>query len=300
MKKNGIKRRTFIQGSAGALCFLAGMTGCRAQGGGLSGEWRPPFSPLQRKFPLTRGTKQPDAVRMLAGYLEAYSPPGGDIGVKGGWTAVYDLVNFAALAPYDKPVGPLMYNGVYGQVAVKKPSVAPEYEIQMEYRPTEIPEAVKARIFCSDSPVAALKHWDAEWSCQGVAGKLSYTNRERGAVLPDCVDVTSSGNSERIELRRPLTCLWTLMDAVRRLPAEAGWRQEFDLYMDLSSLRRNQTLSFAGRGTVVAAGGPLEMRFYRQTGEGIEPIHYAVDGQQRTLFVTQGQLGWALNRIDRE
>ena len=39
------------------------------------------------------------------------------------------------------------------------------------------------------------------------------------------------------------------------------------------------------------------LHFYRHLGAGINPIHYAVDQQQRTLFVTHGQLGWALNKI---
>ncbi|MGE4490384.1 MAG: hypothetical protein AB7E95_12660, partial [Kiritimatiellales bacterium] len=77
-----------------------------------------------------------------------------------------------------------------------------------------------------------------------------------------------------------------------------GQSHEFDMYMDLSSLRRNQTLSFAGRGQVALAEGIQELNFYEQLGEGTAPIHYAVDQQQRTLFITQGQLGWGLNRIE--
>lgn len=290
MKEIGMKRRRFMQGAAGAL-FLAGMPGHRVEGAELVYD-------LQRKFPLSKGVVPSDEVRMLAGYLESFSPPKGTMGKQGGWTAVYDILKFEATPAYKKDSKTPMYNMVLGQVAITRRATSSVYEIEMACQPTRSVESVKARISCSDSPLAALKDWEMEWSCRGRGEELSYTNRERAVVGPDYFEVASRGHADRFELKQPLTCLWTLMDAVRWLPAKTGWRRDFDMYMDLSSLRRNQSLAFSGSGQVALATGLEEMDFYEQLGEGIEPIHYAVDERQRTLFVTQGQLGWGLNRIE--
>lgn len=289
MKDIGMKRRRFMQCSAGAL-FLAGLPGHRVEGADLVYD-------MGRTFPLTKTPAPSDQVRMMAGYLEAYESPKGTMDARGGWTAVYDILGFEATPGYKKASKTPMYNTVLGQVAITKRSASPDYEVQMSYRPTRSEESVTARIACSDSPVAALKEWSLEWDCRGKGSELSYTNREQGAVGPDHFSVTSRGNTDRFASKQPLACFWTLLDAVRWLPATTGWTQEFDLYMDLSSLRRNQSLSFAGRGQVALATGIHDVDFYEQLGEGIEPIHYAVDGQRRTLFATQGQLGWGLNRI---
>ena len=70
--------------------------------------------------------------------------------------------------------------------------------------------------------------------------------------------------------------------------------------MDLSSLQNNHLLDYSGGKSCPVGNTDIDMRFYRHLGEGINPIHYAVDQQQRTLFVTHGQLGWALNRIEED
>ncbi|MCF7818667.1 MAG: hypothetical protein K9M54_12385 [Kiritimatiellales bacterium] len=291
METTDFNRRGFIQGTTGALFFLAGLGGRRADGAELVYD-------MGHKFPLTKIPAPTDQVRMMAGYLETYESPKGTMDARGGWTAVYDILKFESTPGYKQSSKTLMYNTVLGQVAIAKRSASPDYEVQMSYRPTQSEESVTARIACSDSPIAALKGWDLEWDCRGKGTELSYTNREQGAVGTDHFSVTSRGNTDRFESKQPLACLWTLMDAVRWLPATTGWSRGFDMYMDLSSLRRNQSLSFAGRGQVALAAGMQELNFYEQRGEGIEPIHYAVDGQRRTIFVTQGQLGWGLNRIE--
>lgn len=290
MKDIGINRRRFMQGTAGAL-FLAGWPGHRVDGAELVYD-------TKSHFPLTKGVVPSEEVRMLAGYLESYSPPEGTMGAPGGWTAVYDILKFEATPAYKKTSQTPMYNMVLGQVAITKRAASSVYEIKMAYQPTRSMESVNARISCSDSPLAALKNWEMDWSCRGTGGEMSYTNREQGTVAADHFEVTSRGHADRFELKRPLACLWTLFDAVRHLPPRVGSVQNFDMYMDLSSLRRNQTLSFSGRGPVALATGLQKLNFYEQLGEGIEPIHYAVDDQQRTLFITQGQLGWGLNRIE--
>ena len=290
MKDSGIKRRRFMQGTAGAL-FLAGLPGHRVEGAELVYD-------TKLRFPLTKGVVPSEEVRILAGYLESYSPPEGTMGAQGGWTAVYDILKFEATPAYKKKSRTPMYNMVLGQVAITKRAASSVYEIKMAYQPTRSMESIDARISCSDGPVAALKNWEMDWSCRGTGGGVSYTNREQGTVAADHFSVTSRGHTDRIALRRPLTCLWTLFDAVRHLPPRVGSVQSFDMYMDLSSLRRNQSLSFSGSGQVALATGLQKLNFYEQLGEGIEPIHYAVDDQQRTLFITQGQLGWGLNRIE--
>jgi len=295
MKEIKMKRRRFMQGAASVL-FLAGVPGRRVDGAELVYD-----RTIQLQF---SGTPEPsDRVRMMAGYVESFSPPTGAMAATGGWKAVYDMVQFFSTPSYQKATSVPMYNTVIGQVAITKPAAAPYYEINMEFESTATAalESVSARIYVDESPIAALKSWEMEWSGKGwgVSAPHKYTVNEQAVVAANHFSITSRGNTEQFELTQPLACFWTLVDAVRRLPATTGWHHEFDMYQDLSSLRRNQSLSFAGCGEVAFATGLRQMNFYEQLGEGIEPIHYAVDKRQRTLFVTQGQLGWGLNRIER-
>jgi hypothetical protein len=87
------------------------------------------------------------------------------------------------------------------------------------------------------------------------------------------------------------------MVAVRNLPASRFATKKFNMYMDLSSLQINHLLDYSGKKTCRVGNTSIDLTFYRHLGAGINPIHYAVDQQQRTLFVTHGQLGWALNKI---
>lgn len=282
-----MERRNFLKMAAGGVCLLTGLSARRAQAAELK------YDP-KRVFPLNSASGiPPDELRILAGYIEAFSLPVGAMAVAGGWTAVYDILTLKMESKAKRG----MSNAVMGQVAITKPAGSSDYRIEMLYQPSGALEKVEASLACAADPLASIRQYEMTWSC--TSPQLNYRRQEAGTVKSGALEVVSGNAVDRFEISHPLTCLWTMMDAVRVMPAESGWKQQFDLYADLSALRRNQVLKFSATGQVKTVSGPLKVNFYQQTGAGFPPIHYAVDEQQRTLFVTQGQLAWGLNRIER-
>ena len=249
-----------------------------------------------KKFPLNPGDPVPaDEVRVLGGYLRNYIVPQGALPSEGGWRAVFDILD--AVLIEKKGGGDLvMSNSLLGQVAVSRRAGTTDYQIQQHFRPAGPADELTARIHCSGDDLYSVQQYELLWKSSGT---MTYARNEAGTVQSGGLHVFSGPLTDFFAIHNPLTTLWTLMDAVRLLPASDGWSRRFTMYMDLSSLRRNQVLRFVRAGTVQTADGMVPVRFYEQTGEGIQPIHYAVDEMQRTLFVTQGLLGWGLNRIER-
>ncbi|QHI69803.1 hypothetical protein [Tichowtungia aerotolerans] len=292
-----MKRREFIAKNLGA--GLAVSTGAIC--GGLPASSADLNYDSQKKWPLdAQGAVPPDEVRLLAGYIGTYHAPEGAMPRSGGWKAVYDMLKFDAPPSYKKKkvAAPVMYNSSLGQVAISRSGRDPEYHIQMAYSPTAAVEEVDGQLYCNTDDVASICNYEMTWRCSSRDPHITYLRKEIGRVGSGELTVSTPAYTDRFRIQKSLTSLWTLMDAVRFLPAQAGWKKNFDLYMDLSSLRRNQVLQYSKESVIQTAGGNVPVSFYRQLGEGIEPIHYAVDEQKRPLFITQGQLGWGLNRIE--
>jgi hypothetical protein len=239
------------------------------------------------------GTLPPDEVRILGGYLGEYLSPAGRMGQAGGWTAVYDVLGYKS---DKKTKGPLMSNVPLGQVSISRKKDASEYRIHMHFRPLAAVEEVSALIRCRPDELRSIREYELSWTSSAA---MPYVRREAGVVESGGFRVAAHGGAEFFSTQRPLVSLWTLMDAVRFLPASNDRIHEMDLYMDLSCLRRDQRLRYVRSGEIQTAAGGVPVRFYEQTGIGIQPIHYAVDETNRMLFVTQGQLAWGLNRIEK-
>lgn len=70
----------------------------------------------------------------------------------------------------------------------------------------------------------------------------------------------------------------------------------FDMIEDCS-LRRNQTLKYAGEITVPVSGGAGVLDSYAQTGYGSVPTHYLVDKAGRVQLITMQTVNWALTAL---
>lgn len=287
-----MRRRDFIK-CALAAALLTGLRVRQAQAAEMG------YDP-KRAFALPPGGPvPPDEMRLLAGYIAAFTLPEGDLPKAGGWTAVYDMIQIS-MGNKIKPGKPPMTNSIFGRVALSKPSDAPDYGVRMVATPTPAVEQVDATLHCNADAVASLRDYNLNWRCEAQNNSaVNYTLRESGRVDKGRWVVTSGAISDGMEIGTRLTAQPVLFDAVRHLPATGDWREDFNMLADFSSLRRNQSLRFSGRATLDTAGGPLAVRFYEQLGEGVPPIHYAVDDRDRTLFVTQGQLGWGLAEIGK-
>jgi hypothetical protein len=92
----------------------------------------------------------------------------------------------------------------------------------------------------------------------------------------------------------PLTSDWSLVEAVQRL-GRLDEALEFDVLEDLDLVRPAQRLVDCGEAKVDLGAGPVGLRGYRRTGEGILPHYCWLDGGGRVLFMYAGLRGFLFN-----
>ena len=271
-------RRNYIKTVFGLIAGGAVMPRLMAAGTPLKAP-EPDFKEGE-KFPLKQVDPQlADELRMIGGVLQKYRmpapvKPSGSVRV-----SFYDLFDANITQGSRTPV---LINSRIGQIAVARRLNAPEFAVRQRFAPVVgggVTEEVSASVNCNVDEIFSVREYETVWASSATA--LPFVRREAGAGKPAL----------------PLTVSWILMDAAGALPAnEKIYR--FDMLSDMTSLRRNQQLQFVRNETVPAADMQIPVKLFMQTGAGIPPIHYAVDEFNRTLFVTQGVLSWALNRIE--
>lgn len=70
----------------------------------------------------------------------------------------------------------------------------------------------------------------------------------------------------------------------------------FDM-LDDSTLRSDQTLKYCGELEIPTKTDAAKLDCYAQTGCGILPTHYLVDGGGRVQLITQEIVNWALTEL---
>jgi hypothetical protein len=71
----------------------------------------------------------------------------------------------------------------------------------------------------------------------------------------------------------------------------------FDILQNGLVIKPDQTLHYSGQIQIPVAGGTAAMDCYAQTGYGILPTHYLVDGQGRVQLITQENTNWAMKEL---
>ncbi|VGO12997.1 hypothetical protein PDESU_01551 [Pontiella desulfatans] len=71
---------------------------------------------------------------------------------------------------------------------------------------------------------------------------------------------------------------------------------QFDL-LDECTLRRDQTVRYAGEIEIPVAGGTTVLDSYAHTGWGSVPTHYLVDQSGRVQLITMQSVNWALSEL---
>jgi hypothetical protein len=146
-------------------------------------------------------------------------------------------------------------------------------------------QRTSALITCRDDRLATPTRWElssvAIGKQDGRPRPLSET-REIGRVERGMVELGPGGGGRSFPVGERVTSNWSLFDAVQRLPE--GARLSFTMLEDLRLVRRDQRLLPEGSVEVAFANRTVSLRGFRQTGEGVLPIHYWRDEQGRVLL----------------
>jgi hypothetical protein len=114
-----------------------------------------------------------------------------------------------------------------------------------------------------------------------------------GVLRGSNLEFTRAGKRRAMQVRVPLVANFTLFDTVQRLEPGETKPLEFTLLDDGDIVKPGQRLLWIGSQTGAVSGGlRLTLDCWEQTGYGVLPAHYWVDGRRRLLFAIAGQKGF--------
>lgn len=129
----------------------------------------------------------------------------------------------------------------------------------------------KAALRCANDAVSSLLSWSLDGAIQGGAAE--------SASLCALYD---EGSPEPGPL--PLTCGWSLMDGVMRLPQIDGDYLHFELLDELQIHRPEQRLAFLGAAQAELAGASRWLFGYQHRGRGVLPTQYWLEEGGRLVL----------------
>jgi len=253
--------------------------------------------------------------------LDKFRPPAEAFDPTGAWVNAYDVWECSQGA------------GVYAVVAAigalrieRTPLGTDRARLQVRYRKRAAGGILRAEMTleCRGDELATPIRWRAETVVHDAEDKPveDLRLRETGEVGERGLRVRVGGMATRVPVAGPFTFGWSLLDAVQRLGGEGMQPLDFTLIDRLNhQVKPEQRLAFRADPTVELGGTrvfreekqPLEagavyrpvpvregavptgLRAYEQTGRGIVPIVYWVDGRGQLLFVLSGLIGYTFN-----
>ncbi len=146
-------------------------------------------------------------------------------------------------------------------------------------------QRTSALITCRDDQLATPTRWELTSAAigkeDGTIRPLSEM-RETGRIERGRVELAPGAGGRSFSVGERVTSNWSLFDAVQRLPEDA--RLNFAMLEDLRLVRRDQRLVPEAPVEVAFANRTVSLRGFRQTGEGVLPIHHWRDEQGRVLL----------------
>jgi hypothetical protein len=248
--------------------------------------------------------------------LNGFTPPAGAFDPSGAWEHRYETVmciggvsKIGALSVERTPVGP---DGAGASSARRA-----RLRVRCRKRAAGGTLRCEAQLECRSDELCTPVLWRLASSVEDANGKTIADTRldETGAARDGALEVNDGAKPRRIPVAEPFTFHWALLDAVQRLPRQAGPARRFTLVDRLSyQVKPGHTLAFR-QSAVVELGGqpawreqqeklavgtlyrpvrtregatPTTLHAYEHVGEGILPIVYWVDDTGRLLLVLSG------------
>jgi len=275
-------RREFIQISASVAALASG--GLLPL---LAAEPKRPRRRRRDKFGPASGPRniftQPPAIEPITGYLPRFKPPGGG-SMKGPFAAHYHLVLHTGS-------GATSRSRVSGSLSVSFADAICTTKETRGARPARPASVVRNRIRCNGD-LNAAKKWTLKSSVLG-ATDLGFT--ESGTWDGKQMIVKSNSWTQTRATSHPLIAQWALLGLLASGKFKTNPLQ-FDM-LDNSTLRPDQTLTYAGKVEVPVARGKIKLDCYSQTGYGVLPIHYLVDDAGVVQLITQETVNYALAKL---
>jgi hypothetical protein len=290
-----MKRREFLLVTAAASA--AAVSGhlpllARTQERAKEAESVTPGSPRQTRNIFT----QPPAIEPITGYLPSFHPVSdGSLNL-----AEYELTYKAIIWTGVNPETGKAQNRETGSLVLRRrqDGERARYTVDQKRQHSRLFNHLHAELVCSGSD-DALTEWRITSSFleTRTGNEVSdLTLREQGTVRGNTIHVSDGRTNTEFRATGPVLSQWN----VPGLLAKGSLRDRtfrFDLMHELSVFKPGQTFRYSGQVQIPVAKGDVNLHCYAQTGYGILPTHYLVDGTGRVQLITQSMLNWALQSV---
>jgi hypothetical protein len=239
----------------------------------------------------------PGAVKPIRRHLAGFEPVSDGPARRDSYTLTYDIVHWQDGLRQGTQRGSAVVGSL--TVARRGGNGRVQYEVKQRTRFGGLDNFIEAEIVCATDELNTLRSWKIRSYAKPAAGGQAELLRidETGENGAGRIQVEGGGSEYGFTATHPVVSQWTVPDYLLRY-ASPRTSVTFDLLQDLSLFKANQTLVFDGAVEVpVKDGRTVKLDTFAQTGEGVLPIHYLLDGQRRVQLVTQSIMSWALSDV---
>jgi hypothetical protein len=215
-------------------------------------------------------------------FIERFTPPAADFDARGAWKQSYAVRLFAE------------DSGTLGFLEVERRPAADGAALTVATKLAHVNgfQEQNVKLQCAADALGSLRSMQLESVSSGLDGQLVAAAKLAigGQVRGGFIEWTRAGRKRIAPAPPPVVANWALFDTVQRLTPDLNKSFEFTLLDDGDLIKPAQRLVYVGQTTVQAAGGAnLSLHCWEQTGYGVLPTHYWVDGKGRLLFAIAGQ-----------
>jgi len=235
---------------------------------------------------------EPPAIEPVTGYLGKFRPVATGT-MRGDFAAKYDLIRWG---PVNNKTGRAR-NIVSGSLEiVRKVNGRNAVYESVEHRIGQTTSRVTARLNCRGKLDAVVRWAAVSDVMNGRNAQPDLRFEENGRVSNGTVIRTNKLGiieSATSHLILPQEALLSLLagDTIK------SGDLHFDMLQNGLVIKPDQTIHYSGQIQIPVAGGTATMDCYAQTGYGILPTHYLVDGHGRVQLITQQNTNWALKEL---
>lgn len=215
-------------------------------------------------------------------FIEQFTPPAPGFDPRGAWKQAYAVRLFAETSG----------NIEFLEIARRPAGDGAELAVTTRLEQTNGQQEENAKLVCAADALGSLRSLQLDSISSDASGKVVEATRGslRCEVHGKTIEWTRAGRKRSASATPPVVANWALFDAVQRLAQQESKPIEFTLLDDGDLVKPAQRLVYRGKESVKAAGGAsLSLNWWEQTGYGILPTHYWVDGSGRLLFAISGQ-----------
>ncbi len=120
---------------------------------------------------------------------------------------------------------------------------------------------------------------------------MEASGRLDGAVW----ETASGGRTRRRSVPAPATADWCLFEAVGRMPLKPAEPLRFAVLEGLGAVKADHRLAYDGRREVRWGSGTATFHRFMQTGRGVYPYEWWVDGSHQPVLVVTGPRAYILD-----